>query len=138
MNINEVRDNKTAEKICAFYKKNGHLPLANSKLGSRIVYLRCKIREGGSLYESTVEILKKARIWEEISCVNIYEVTQNEAAEEICAFYKKNGHIPLTTSKLRRWIVYLRRKIRGGGSPYESTVKMFKKAGILEKVVGKD
>ena len=138
LNINEVRDNKTAEKICAFYKKNGHLPLANSKLGSRIVYLRCKIREGGSLYESTVEILKKARIWEEISCVNIYEVTQNEAAEEICAFYKKNGHIPLTTSKLRRWIVYLRRKIRGGGSPYESTVKMFKKAGILEKVVGKD
>ena len=138
MNSGESEENKFAEEICAYYKKNGHIPLTTSKFGVLIFSLRRKIREGGSPYESTVEILKKAGIWEEISCLNINEVRDNKTAEEICAFYKKNGHIPLTTSKLRRWIVYLRRKIRGGGSPYESTVKMFKKAGILEKVVGKD
>jgi len=134
LNIHKVRQAETAEEICVFYKKNGHLPLAKSKLGSWIITLRCKIREGDSPYESTVEILKKAGIWEEISCLNIHEVRQNKAAEEICTFYKKNGHLPLADSKLGRWIHTLRKKIRKDGSPYESTVEILKKAGIWEEI----
>ncbi|MEI7489095.1 MAG: hypothetical protein WCJ72_17135, partial [Chryseobacterium sp.] len=87
-----------------------------------------------------VEILKKDGIWEEVSCLNICEIKNNKVAEEVCAFYKKNEHLPTPTSSqiLYKWIVYLRHKIKKGSYPYESTVKMFKKAGILEKVVGKD
>ena len=138
VNFREVKENGMAEEICVYYKKNGHLPIQLSKLGSWIASLRQKIKKGGSLYQSTVKILNKAGIWKMVSCVNICEIKQNKVAAEICTFYKKNGHLPISLSKLGRWISTSRRKIRQGSSIYESTVKMFKKAGILEKVVGKD
>ena len=142
MNSGESEENKFAEEICAFYKKNVHMPrqhmMLTYKLASWICRLRKKIRKGVLPYQSTVKILNKAGIWKMVSCVNICEIKQNKVAAEICTFYKKNGHLPISLSKLGRWISTSRRKIRQGSSIYESTVKMFKKAGILEKVVGKD
>ena len=135
MNSGESEENKIAEEICEFYKKNGHLPIQMDKLGKWISKLRKKIREGDSPYESTVKILDKAGIWEKVSCLNIYENKENEMAEEICAYYKKNGHLPIQIDKFGKWIYRLRYKIKKGYSPYESTIKMFKKAGIWEEAI---
>jgi len=138
-NIHEAIQNKIAEAICAFYKKNRNLPLVNSKLGRSIAFWQRKMKKGFPPYESTVEILKKDEIWEEVICLkNTNQIKENKTAEEICAFYKKNGNLPLANSKLGRWIVYLKNKMKKCGSPYESTVKMFKKAGIWDLIVGKD
>lgn len=138
LNIHEIKENEMAEEICAYYKKHGHIPSTKLKLGKWIGSLRSKIKKGGSPEKSTIKILKKAGIWEEVSCINTYEIRENKTAEKICIFYKKHGHIPSTSSPLGVCVSGLRHKIREGRSPYESTIKMFKKAGIWDLVVGKD
>jgi hypothetical protein len=114
------------------------MPSTKLKLGKWIGSLRSKIKKGGSPEKSTVKILKKAGIWEEISCINTYEIRENKAAEKICVYHKKHGHIPSTSSPLGVCVSGLRHKIKEGRSPYESTIKMFKKAGIWNLVIRKD